>query len=216
MGIIAPAWYLAPQSYEVAKMGWNTLAEFRGVYGEGEISGLEDAEGATFLLQLAGEFADTATKKRIWEAAEQFIEPVRDEGTGEFTLGLGLNEAHPRGQLNARMMAGWVCEKGAWSRIFNKPNFSKFEEPTVVGVDFPRIALSEARWDGQTLRVAAHAQNEKLNGLSTIVQVTNIASIGNWTITYSNGEQRRLKPRNGHLDVQLIADNQAALIQPES
>ena len=133
-------------------------ATINGVLGDGPISGLDEPASATMLLQIAGEFADPATKQRIWEAAEEHIEPTWDPETGEFTLGFGLDEAHPRGQLNARAMAGWVCTPGAWSRIFNEPNLAKFNEPTIEGVDFPRFALSEARWGAGQLHVAMHAR----------------------------------------------------------
>ena len=155
MGIIAPTWYLAPQGPDVAQAGWQTAATLTGLLDDGPIAGLDDAGTAVMLLQIAGEFADEATKARLWEAAEAHIEPTWDRERGEFTLGFKLDEPHPRGQWNARSMAGWICTKGAWSRIFNEPNLSKFSEPTVEGVDFPRIALSEARWDGDALHLAA-------------------------------------------------------------
>src|SRR2546430_1172924 len=92
-------------------------------------------------------------------AIDLYYDPVVDEhvlptwvrDAGEFTFGFGLGEEHPRGQWNARAMAGWVCTTGAWSDVFNRPNLAKFEQPTVVDVDFPRVAMSAARWDGTAL-----------------------------------------------------------------
>ena len=165
------------------------------------------------LLQLSGEFADPVTKRRLWDAAEEYIEPTWEESAGEFTFALGLNEAHPRGQWNARMMAGWVCTQGAWSRIFNQPNLAKFDEPTVEGVDFPKIVLSEARWDGAALYVAAHPQNASVEGIQTNIRVTNIQP-GDWVATQSNGERVYLTSDGDHLDVPLVADNQVVVIQP--
>ena len=213
MGIIAPAWYFAPQRNDVAKSGWNTIAMASGVSGGGPIVGLDQPGGATMLLQLAGEFADPATKERIWQAAEEYLEPDWDADSGEFTFGLGLNEAYPRGQYNARLMAGWVCTKGAWSRIFNAPNLIKFDEPTVAGVDFPRVALSEARWDGRSLRIAAHAQNASLNGTRTKVKITNVASVEGWVMTGPNGEKVALDGCGDHVEVELTVDNQVVVIR---
>ena len=51
--------------------------------------------------------------------------------------GFGLGEPVPRGQLNGVIMMAEVGEPGAWSRVFNGPNVTKFEDPTVVGVDYP-------------------------------------------------------------------------------
>ena len=70
------------------------------VSGDGPILGLDDPPRATMLLQFAGEFADAETKARIWDAAESHIQPTWDREAGEFTLGFGLNERYPRGQLN--------------------------------------------------------------------------------------------------------------------
>ncbi len=213
IGIIAPAWYFAPQRNQLAEVGWNTAALPSGVFGDAPITGLEEPAMATMLLQLAGEFADPATKQRIWEAADEYIEPTWDHDAGEFTLGLGLNEEHPRGQWNSRMMAGWVCTKGAWSRIFNEPNLTKFDEPTVEGVDFPSVALSEARWDGKVLHLAAHAQNAAVKGTRTLVKLTNIASPEGWVMTQSNGEKVPLTGKGDDVEVELVVDNQVVAIQ---
>lgn len=218
MGIIAPAWYFAPQRNQVAEVGWKTAAMFSGALGDGPITGLDQPATATMLLQLAGEFADPAMKQRIWNAADEHIEPTWDRDSGEFTLGLGLNEAHPRGQWNARMMAGWVCTEGAWSRIFNEPNLRKFNEPTVVGVDFPKIALSEATWDGKAMHIAAQAQNAALEGSRTTAKLTNLASldnasVDNWVLRKSNGEKIILQGRGDHVALELIADNQVVVIE---
>ncbi len=182
-----------------------------GVYGDGPLASI-DASRAVSLLQLSGEFADATTKQRIWEAVEDLIEPNWDREAGEFTLGLGLDEEHPRGQLNARIMAGWVCSEGAWARIFNEPNLAKFDQPSVVGVDFPRVALSEARWDGTALHLAAHPQNAAMVGRTTRVQVTNVGSIDGWTMT-RDGTTLQLAGKDSVLDVELVADNHPVVIR---
>ena len=165
------------------------------------------------LLQFSGEFADPATKMRIWDAAEEHIEPTWDRDTGEFTLGFGLNEPHPRGQLNARAMAGWVCAKGDWTRVFNEPNLSKFDQPTVTGVDFPRVALSEARWDGAALHLAAHPQNAAFAGSRTTVQITQVESSEGWIMVQSDGTTTRLREEGDHVIADLTVDNQPVLVR---
>ena len=69
IGIIAPTWYFAPQRPEIAQAGWNTVAMLNGVLSDGLITGRDDPDWATILLQFAGEFADPATKQRIWDRA---------------------------------------------------------------------------------------------------------------------------------------------------
>ena len=212
MGILIPAWYLAPQKPAVAVAGWQMAEAISGVAGDGPITGLDDPARATMLLQIAGEFADPEVKRRLWNAAEAHIEPRWDRESGEFTLGFGLGEPHPRGQWNARTMAGWVCTPGAWSRIFNEPNLVKFEEPAVEGVDFPRIALSEARWDGSSLHLAAHPQNAKVAGTRTRVRVVNIDPAIEWLLIQADGNRLPLESSEVALDVELTADNRSVCV----
>ncbi len=215
IGLIIPTWYFAPQRRKVAEAGWKMAATLNGVFGDGPIADLQDPDGATMLLQFAGEFADPETKRRIWEAAEDHIEPTWDHELGEFTLGFKLGEPHPRGQLNARSMAGWVCTEGAWARIFNQPNLIKFDEPTVSGVDFPRVALSEARWDGTALHLAAHPQNAASRGIRTKVRITNLESTEGWVMTGADGERIPLAAERDYLVAELIADNRVVVLRQD-
>jgi hypothetical protein len=200
---------LAPQRREVAEASWTLIATMMGALGDGPIFGLDDPTAGPMLLQQAGEFADPEVKARIWEAADDQADPDWDTQRGEFTLGFGLDEPHPRGQLNARAMAGWVCRPGAWSAIFNEPNLDKFDEPTVSGVDFPRIALSEARWDGTALHLAAHPQNDAVHDTTTEVTVTGLPSDGTWRV---GGES--VDVVDGSAAVPLVADDQLVELRP--
>ena len=49
--------------------------------------------------------------------------------------------------MNATLMVGEAGGDGAWWRLFNEPNLRKFEQPTVVGVDYPKVGISEAAYD---------------------------------------------------------------------
>ena len=214
IGLVVPSWYFAPQRREIAEAGWKLTATINGVLGDGPISGLDEPDTATMLLQFAGEFADPATKKRIWDAAEEHIQPTWKRDTGEFTLGFGLDEPHPRGQLNARAMAGWVCTEGDWTRIFNTPNLIKFDQPTATGVDFPRVALSEARWDGTALHLAAHPQNTGVEGSTTTVRIANVATTEGWVMIRADGTTSSLSAEGDQLVAELTVDNQAVVIRP--
>jgi hypothetical protein len=185
-----------------------------GALGDGEIVGLDDPMNAVALLQLAGEFGDDSVRERIWEAAAEFIEPSWDRERGEFTLGFGLGESHPRGQLNARAMAARACTAGAWARIFNEPNLSKFDEPTIVGVDFPNVALREGRWDvgrGE-LHVRAVAKNASLRGAPTQFRVTNVSEPSAWTVRAEGAEAVQLGSAAGDVLVEIPADDRAYTI----
>jgi hypothetical protein len=106
-------------------------------------------------------------------------------------------------------MAGWVCRPGAWSAIFNEPNLDKFDEPTVSGVDFPRVALSEARWDGTALHLAAHPQNDAMRGTTTEVTVTGLPSDRAWSV----GGQL-VDAIDGSAVVTLVADDKVVELRP--
>jgi hypothetical protein len=111
-------------------------------------------------------------------------------------------------------MAARACTAGAWARIFNEPNLGKFAEPTVVGVDFPTVALSEARWDvgrGE-LRVRAVAKNGALAGEPTQFRVTNVADASGWTLRSEAGEEVRLESAAGDVLVEIPADGRARMI----
>ncbi len=214
VGMMAPTWYFAPQKHEVALAGWHATAMLSRVFDDAPMTGLDEPSKVTSLLQFAGEFADAATKERIWAAADEHIQPTWDSDKGEFTLGFGLNEAHPRGQMNARAMAGWVCTPGAWSRLFNEPNLTKFDEPTVDGVDFPSVALSEARWDGKALHIAAHPQNAAMRGNTSTMRITNIDLKVAWQMVPANGQAVTLNVTGDHINVELVVDNRPVIIRP--
>jgi hypothetical protein len=213
IGLIAPAWYLAPQRRQVAEAGWRLAALLHNVHGDGPVTGLEDPGRAVMLLQLSGEFAEPAAKERIWAAAEEHIEPTWDTERGEFTLGFGLNEPHPRGQLNARAMAGWTCGPGDWARLFNAPDLEKFDGPTVEGVDFPRVALSEARWDGEALHLAAQARNFRDSRTPATVTVSNVSDATGWAMFTAEGGKVSLPGADGRVEVTLPADNQPVVVR---
>ena len=59
--------------------------------------------------------------------------------------------------------------------------------PTVGGVDFPRVAMSEARWDGTALGLAAHPQNASVAGTRTSIRITGLAPDVGWTLIRPDG-----------------------------
>jgi hypothetical protein len=56
----------------------------------------------------------------------------------------GNGEPWPRGQLASLMMLSELGEPGAWGRVFTQPNRAKFDQPTVAGVDYPRLGICQA------------------------------------------------------------------------
>ncbi len=169
--------YLAPQKPQVAelifaaaaeRLGWMTDAPLREPRGNPRFT--------LWGLILAREFGDTAIYDKLATHCEGHHEPAWDTATGEFTWGFRLNEPHPRGQFNATRMMAEALSEGAWRRLFDQPNFRKFEEPTVYGVDFPTVCLSQARYDvaRRRLVIATDAGLPHAAGQPTAFRVANI------------------------------------------
>ena len=117
-------------------------------------------------------------------SADEHLEPTWDAGRGEFTWGLGLGEEHPRGQYNAALAAAEAVTPGAWRRLATTTGGSRFTEPTVTGVDFPRVALSEAEWDvarGE-LRVTTAVQSDAVDGSPTSFRVSELGDPARWAV----------------------------------
>ncbi len=97
---------------------------------------------------------------------------------GLFTWGFGLDEAHPRGQLNGAAAMAEAAGSGAWWGLINQPNFHKFVEPTVYDVDFPKVCLSQAIYDveRQILAIATDPGAPGAAGEPTTFRVTNVAA----------------------------------------
>ena len=203
VGLIAPIWYMAPQRRDFAEAAWTTAASISGLLDGGDLVGLDDPRQSVILAWHTGEFIEGTAKSRLWDHLAATFEPTWDYDLGEFTFRFGLDEPYPRGQLNARAMAGWVCTPGAWYRIFNEPNLTKFNEPTVSGIDFPRVAMSEARWDGVNLHLATHPQNASVAGTRTWVRVTGISDAETWVLTRPDGTTELIEKSRSSLDLDL-------------
>jgi len=219
MGLMAPVWYLAPQRPGVARSAWELAVTVAGLDGDHpptpEAPGLLADPGFASLLALqTAEFDDGTVKDRIWAVLDGLHEPTVDDDLGEHVYGFGLGEPHPRGQLNARVMAGWACTPGAWSRIFTQPADDRFDEPTVVGVDFPDVALSEARWDGTALHLVGRARNASLAGGRTSLSVTGLPADGTWALVRPDGTVEPVDVAGGWGSFDLTVDGAHQELRP--
>ena len=169
--------YLAPQRPRVAelifaagagRLGWTTDALLREPRGNPRFT--------LWGLILAREFGDSAIYDKLDAHCEARHEPSWEAATGEFTWGFGLNEPYPRGQFNATRMMAEALSEGAWRRLFKAPNLRKFEEPTVYGVDFPTVCLSQACYDVARGRlvIATDAGLPHAAGRPTSFRIANI------------------------------------------
>jgi hypothetical protein len=132
-------------------------------------------------LTLSREFGEDAIYAKLKAYAELNYEPTWDHESGEFTWGFGLGEPYPRGQYNAGIAIHEAGGPDAIWRIYNKPNFKKFIEPTVYGVNFPTICLSQAWYDAdrRTLILSTDAGLRHAIGNTTSFRVghTNVNNV---------------------------------------
>lgn len=220
MGLVIPVWYLAPQVPEVARAGWEVAAALMGVDG-GDIVVPPDPMAAVTLVQTAAAVADPATFDRVWEAAQPVFEPTDGPEPGERTFRFGLDEPHPRGQLNARAVAARLGAGGAWTRVFTEPDLTRFDLPTVVGVDFPEVAMAEARWvpgpgggDAGELVVRPVARTGTRPGAPTTFRVTNVDPARAWVLRAPDGSEHPLPVVDGDLVVEVPPDGTRLRIAP--
>jgi hypothetical protein len=128
------------------------------------------------MLAMANELGDTETVKKLQAHVEARYEPTWDRDAGEFYYGFGLNEPYPRGQYNANLMVPEVGGPGSWSRMFTDPNLEKFDQPTVYGVDFPSVGLSQAYYDQEkkTLVLQTYIADPAATGRPTNFRIKNL------------------------------------------
>jgi hypothetical protein len=64
-------------------------------------------------------------------------------------------------------------DAGAWSRIFARPNLQRLAEPTVTGVDYPNLGISQAFFDTgrRLLTVSTYAAEPGMVGTGTGLSV---------------------------------------------
>ena len=126
---------------------------------------------------LARELGDEDLYARLKGHVEENHEPTWDGETGEFTWRYHLDEPHPRGQLNATAALVEVVRPGSWWSLINQPKLTKFVEPTVHAVDFPKVCLSQAIYDAERriLAVATDAGVPGAAGEPTTFRVSNVA-----------------------------------------
>ena len=168
---------MTPQRLEVARQFFYSAAEG---FGWRSLDPVEEEPGKPrailYGIAFAREYGDDALYAKLKAHSEEHHGPTLDPETLEFTWGFGLDEPHPRGQFNASAAMAETISEGAWWRIFNEPNLRKFVDPTVYGVDFPTVCLSQAIYDEtrRILVVTTDAGVPASVGRPTTFRVTNV------------------------------------------
>lgn len=160
---LTTSYYAAPQVPEDARRLFEAGCASVGLDRSPELP-LRPGRGYGSSLVLAREWGLSELEKRLVDAIEASYEPTWDTERGEFTWGMGLNEAHPRGQFNAFLAAAEAAGPGRWSSLSAAP----LEVcPQVVDVDFPTLALSRAEWVDGALHLRLAPLREDPNTWTT-------------------------------------------------
>jgi hypothetical protein len=179
-----PSYFLAPQKPAEARALFAAVLADLGMTASPPAAVLDGPQRTPMIIHLAREWGMHALADALRDAADEHYEPTWNDESGEFTWGFALNEEHPRGQFNAAMAAAEAMSEGAWSQLFNTAPQQRFTEPTVEGIDFPDLALTQAWWDAQDRRLvlATTPRNEMLVGQPTTFRLTNLPGASAWTV----------------------------------
>ncbi len=171
-----PAYYLAPQRPVEARALFDAACAQMGLLDLGAPISPPDPRRTAGALHLAKEWALGDLADALQTAADQHYEPSWDRDRGEFTWRFGLDEPHPRGQYNGTMAAAEAMSENAWSRLANTGPGERFDEPTVEGVDFPTLTVTQAFWDAASneLHVSTAPMNEEVVGQPTSFRITQL------------------------------------------
>ena len=182
-------WYASAQAPQDTRRLFDAGCASAGLADDPLHTQLEP-RSAAIALALSREWSIADLEGRLVPAIEAQFEPQWDRVRGEFTWGLGLNEDHPRGQYNAFLAAAEAMAPGLWTRLSADP----LEPcPQVVGVDFPKVALTRARWtDGALdLTLRAHPADP---AASTTFEIVGADLDRQWTL---GGSDRSTIERRG-------------------
>ena len=160
--MLAPLFYLYPQAPEfgvelyeagIRAMRWNDPSK-------AIVQAFEDPRWLAMTLMLAREIGDHTTERRLRAIGEQEWGPdffANDDDRFAWTF--GLDDPHPRGQLNGLMILSEIGGPGAWSKVYKGRHEPQYDLPTVTDVDYPQLGISEAFNDSVTgdLHVATYA-----------------------------------------------------------
>ena len=197
-----PAYFLAPQKPAEARALFEAGLVHAGFAGKRAATQLPGPQRTPMTVHLAREWGIDEVADRLQHAADEKYEPTWDRERGEFTWGFQLGEEHPRGQFNASFAAAEVVREGSWWRLFNVGPGNRFHQPTVAGIEFPDLAVSEARWAPETrkLVVATTPIHVRVAGRPTSFKIINLDARA-WSLVVDGAAPTTVRPVDGKLDV---------------
>ncbi len=181
--------FVAPLEPEDARRIYDAAASSVGFFEEDvPRRRLTDPRLAAGGLFLAKEFGLDEVAARLSAGIDAIQQPTWDDDRGEFIWGCQLDEPHPRGQYNAWLAAAEANSAGGWTRLATE---RLPEHPMVEGLDFPRVALNEARWEGEVLRLGLQPNAESA-AKTTSFRVVGLRQPSSWTVRGATGAESRV------------------------
>jgi hypothetical protein len=209
---MVPTPYLAPQVPDDARRLFEAGVRQLGLWDPSTSIEPAGPRPSGMILWMAREWGLGSLAEAMAEAVDRSYQPTWDTSRGEFTWGFGLDEPHPRGQYNGTMAAALMGGEGAWWRLANTLPGDRFTQPTVEGVDFPAVALSEAWWDEreQALHVTLVPQSAATADKPTSFSVTHVPAGAAWEVDTLSGGPARVEGSDHGLRV-AVSSSAAAL-----
>lgn len=170
-GGVSVAFYLLPQSPEIATLIYDTAANVQG-WRDPKREIRPSAKG----LSIAKALGDHTAVARLSAAAERASEPkFFGEDMDKFGWWSNFNEPWPRGQSTAQMMISEIAE-GNWADAFKLRHMDKYNAPTLEGVDYPSLGVDQA-WNDKhsgTLFIGTYAADKSRRGQETKWRITGL------------------------------------------
>jgi hypothetical protein len=212
-----PTIYLAPQVPEEARVLWDIARSQMGML---DATGPVPVIGPRFTalaLMLARNWAVTDFADALQVACDEHYPPTWDRERGEMTWDFGLGEPYPRGQYNATMAAADAMTEGGWWRLGNVSSASRFNEPTVSGVDFPTVAMNRAEWDplARQLHLALDPMNDAVVGQPTSMVVSGLEGPTAFKVISPDGARVESQVRGSDLVIRTQVGRHALLVAPD-
>jgi hypothetical protein len=163
---------------------------------------------------LAQEFGEDGLSAKLAEFSDARFGPTWDVATAEFTWRFGLDEEHPRGQLNATAAMAEAGGPDAWWGIVNRPNRKKLAEPTVHGVDFPKVCLSQAVYDPSAaqLIIATDDGVPAHRGEPTTFRISNVVP-GNCSVEIDGTKSDNWRIVEGQIEISTTVGNHTVVVR---
>jgi len=169
-------WYLLPQQPKLAVRLYNAAVERFG-FREGVSFRFQLIPALMCVYVLSIELNDRA----VTENVEPIIQKLsQGKFFGEFSDEFGYFchlpwTKYPRGQPSALLMCAQILGPGGWQTAFhNAKDSSRFDAPTVCGIDYPILGLSKAVNIGEQLHITTYAASSGNSGKMTTFRISNL------------------------------------------